>query len=74
MNNSHISEYLSQADSLRFKLLGIIGRIPPKKEKIIKYLKDDGWHLINVEEELLELRSNLDSDDEQCNAPQYLDR
>jgi len=65
MNNSHISEYLSQADSLRFKLLGIIGRIPPKKEKIIKYLKDDGWHLINVEEELLELRSNLDSDDEQ---------
>ena len=65
MNNNHITEYLSQADSLRFKLLGIIGKDHQKKEKITKYLLDDGWHLINVEEELLELRSNLDSDDEQ---------
>ncbi|MBD3340093.1 MAG: BREX-3 system P-loop-containing protein BrxF [Candidatus Lokiarchaeota archaeon] len=65
MNYNHISEYLSQADSLRFKLLGIIGKDPHKKEKIIKHLIDEEWHLVDVEKELLELRSELDSDDDQ---------
>ncbi len=34
-----INRYLQQADTLRFKLLGIVGKEPRKKDKIIAYLK-----------------------------------
>lgn len=65
MTDHHISKYLAQADSLRFKLLAITGKNKDKKDKIIRYLKDSDWHLINVEEELLELREQMDLEDDQ---------
>ncbi|NLE00367.1 MAG: BREX-3 system P-loop-containing protein BrxF [Fibrobacter sp.] len=56
-----LSTLLSQASSLRFKLLAIIGKDEEKKNTIIDQLKKKGWALVNVERELLELHSKLES-------------
>ncbi len=50
-----------QPDSLRFKLLGIIGRDKEKKEKIIRYLSANEWKIVDVESELLPIRKELDA-------------
>lgn len=56
-----LNTLLVQADSLRFKLLGLIGREESKKQKIIDYLADSGWKTVDVESELLPVRTELDS-------------
>ncbi len=58
-----LNTLLTQADSLRFKLLAIIGEDEAKKNMIIKSLKEEGWSLIDVESELLSLRQELDTED-----------
>ncbi|MDI6781866.1 MAG: BREX-3 system P-loop-containing protein BrxF [bacterium] len=55
-----LSTVLTQADSLRFKLLAIIGKNEEKKKKIINSLVEDNWHLVDVESELLPLQKDLD--------------
>ena len=55
-----LNTLLVQADSLRFKLLGIIGYDESKKKKIIKYLANSGWKTVDAESELLPIRSELD--------------
>lgn len=57
----NLNTLLVQADSLRFKLLGLVGNDVGKKSKIIEYLSADGWKLIDVESELLPIRSELDA-------------
>ncbi len=57
----HLNTLLVQADSLRFKLLGFIGRDEGKKTKIVDYLAASGWIIIDVESELLALRAKLDA-------------
>ncbi|MFW9940470.1 MAG: BREX-3 system P-loop-containing protein BrxF [Candidatus Thorarchaeota archaeon] len=56
-----LSNLLTQADSLRFKLLAIVGKDESKKKKIIDALKKDKWTVIDVESELLGLRKELES-------------
>ena len=55
-----LNTLLVQADSLRFKLLGIIGHDESKKKKIIKYLSNNGWKTVDAESELLPIRSEID--------------
>jgi hypothetical protein len=57
----NLNTLLVQADSLRFKLLGLVGNDVGKKNKIVEYLGDDGWKLIDVESELLPIRAELDA-------------
>ena len=57
----NLSTLLSQADSLRFKLLGIVGSNEAKKKKIIKFLSDDDWTVVDVEKELLPVQAELNS-------------
>ncbi|MBF0225032.1 MAG: hypothetical protein HQK76_06210 [Desulfobacterales bacterium] len=56
----NLNALLLQADSLRFKLLGIIGRNEETKKKIIKYLSNNEWKIVDVESELLQIRKDLD--------------
>jgi len=56
-----LNTLLIQADSLRFKLLGILGNNPVKKEKIINFLVEDDWIVVDVESELLPIRTELDA-------------
>jgi len=64
-----LNTLLVQSDSLRFKLLGIIGNNPDKKKKIVDCLIDDDWVMVDVESELLPIRAELDaSDDEEIFA------
>lgn len=56
-----LSTLLSQANSLRFKLLAIIGKDEGKKKEIIDQLKHSGWTLVNVEKELLKVHNKLES-------------
>jgi len=56
-----LNTLLVQADSLRFKLLGIIGNNPDRKKKIIKFLEGDDWTVVDVESELLPIRTELDA-------------
>ena len=51
---------IAQANSMRFKLLGVVGHNEEKKEKIINILANDGWILIDVEKELIELREKIE--------------
>lgn len=67
----HIDNYMEQANSLRFKLLAIVGKNQEKKEKIINYLKNIGWSLIDVGKELSnlikqieEIKENKDSNED----------
>ena len=55
-----LNTLLVQADTLRFKLLGIIGKNEGKKKQIIKFLSDDGWSVVDVESELLPIRCELE--------------
>ncbi|MCP4110753.1 MAG: hypothetical protein GY749_35375 [Desulfobacteraceae bacterium] len=57
----NLNTLLAQADSLRFKLLGIIGRDEGKKKKIIEYLCTIGWKTVDAESELLPIRAELDN-------------
>ncbi len=56
-----LNTLLVQSDSLRFKLLGIIGNNSARKKKIIKFLQGDDWVLVDVESELLPIRTELDA-------------
>jgi hypothetical protein len=55
-----INRYIQQADTLRFKLLGIVGKDPRKKDKIIGYLKEKDWTVVDVAKELLPIKSEID--------------
>ena len=57
----NLNTLLTQADSLRFKLLGIVGSNEAKKKKIIKFLSDDDWTVVDVEKELLPVQMELNS-------------
>ncbi|MDM8535427.1 DUF6079 family protein [Desulfobacterales bacterium HSG17] len=54
-----LNTLLVQADSLRFKLLGIIGKDEVRKSKIIDYLKSMGWEIVDVEAQLLFIHEEL---------------
>jgi len=58
MKNIH--SLLEQAGALRFKLLGIIGKDQQKRNKLIDYLKSNGWTLVDIEKELLQIKELLD--------------
>jgi len=60
---SSLDNLLTQADSLRFKLLAIIGKDEAKKKKIIVALRKDNWTLIDVEKELLAVQKELDKNE-----------
>jgi len=55
---------LEQANSLRFKLLAIIGKDEAKKQKIISTLQKEKWNLVDVGSELLEIHSKLESEND----------
>jgi len=57
----NLNTLLTQADSLRFKLFGIVGSNEAKKKKIIKFLADDDWTVVDVEKELLPVQMELNS-------------
>jgi len=59
----NINRLLAQADTLRFKLLAIVGQDQAKKEKVVQYLTDQNWLSVDVEQELLEVRDQLEKDD-----------
>jgi len=63
----NLNTLLTQADSLRFKLLGIIGSDEAKKKKIIRFLAYDGWTIVDVEKELLHLQMELNSSGDKVN-------
>jgi len=56
-----LNTLLVQSDSLRFKLLGIIGNNPARKKKITNFLEGDDWVMVDVESELLPIRTELDA-------------
>ena len=57
----NLNTLLTQADSLRFKLLGIVGSNEAKKKKIIKFLSGEDWTIVDVEKELLPVQMELNS-------------
>lgn len=63
-HSKHIDTYLSLANSLRFKLWAIVGKNNDKKEKIIDYLQEKGYQLIDVAKELDFLYKELDDENE----------
>ncbi len=62
--NKHIDTFLSLANSLRFKLWAVVGDNQTKKDKVISYLKIQGYTLIDVGAELGSLFAELESVDE----------
>lgn len=63
-HSKHIDTYLSLANSLRFKLWAIVGKNNDKKEKIINYLQEKKYQLIDVAKELNFLHKELDDENE----------
>ncbi|MBT4408316.1 MAG: BREX-3 system P-loop-containing protein BrxF, partial [Bacteroidetes bacterium] len=63
-HSKHIDTYLSLANSLRFKLWAIVGKNNDKKEKIIDYLQEKDYQLIDVAKELDFLYKELDDENE----------
>ncbi len=61
----HIDTFLTLANSLRFKLWAIVGEDDGKKHNIIKYLKEKGYNLVNVGDELSFISKELSDNDEQ---------
>lgn len=64
MESKHIDTYLNLVSGQRFKLWGIIGNDPVRRENIITYLKEQGWTSVDVEQELIPFASDLDEDGE----------
>ncbi|MFA7115827.1 MAG: DUF6079 family protein [Bacteroidales bacterium] len=62
--SKHIDTYLSLANSLRFKLWAIVGKNNDKKEKIINYLQEKEYLLIDVAKELDFLYKELNDENE----------
>ncbi|MBT4287260.1 MAG: hypothetical protein HOD92_07955 [Deltaproteobacteria bacterium] len=60
----NINQLLIGADNLRFKLLAIIGKSKERKENIIEYLDKEGWTEVDVENELLQIRKDLEKNNE----------
>ena len=58
-NEKHTDTHIALANSLRFKLWAIVGDNKNKKNKIIEYLKLQGYSLIDVASELSPLYENL---------------
>ncbi|MBN2531353.1 MAG: hypothetical protein JXB88_00605 [Spirochaetales bacterium] len=54
---------LLQADRLRFKLLAIIGQDRVKKNKIIKYLESLSWTVVDVENELVPIKNEIEKNE-----------
>ena len=63
-HSKHIDTYLSLANSLRFKLWAIVGKNNDKKDKIINYLQEKEYQLIDVAKELDFLYKELDDENE----------
>lgn len=63
-NTKHIDTFLSLANSLRFKLWAVVGDNQAKKDKVISYLKIQGYTLVDVGAELGSLFAELESVDE----------
>ncbi len=63
----NLNTLLTQADSLRFKLLGIVGSNEAKKKKIIKFLSDEDWTVVDVEKELLPIQMEMNSCGDEVN-------
>src|SRR5687767_10046720 len=51
----HIDDFLIQADNIHLKLWAIIGNDPAKTKKIISYLKEQDWQVIDVGKEVIKL-------------------
>ncbi|RLC10416.1 MAG: hypothetical protein DRI57_20420, partial [Deltaproteobacteria bacterium] len=64
MESKHIDTYLNLVSGQRFKLWGVTGSDVVKQDKIVGYLQDQGWTLVNVENELAGLMSDLDEGEE----------
>ncbi len=60
MESKHIDTYLNMISGQRFKLWGVTGNDLVKRDKIIGYLRRQGWSLVNVENELAGLMSDMD--------------
>ena len=60
----HIDTCLSISNSLRFKLLAIVGKNSTKKEDIINYLIEKGYSLVDVGSELAPLYSEIFNSEE----------
>ena len=60
----HIDDFLIQASNIHLKLWAIIGKDPQKTYKIISYLRNQGWNLIDVGQEVIKLPGvKMNSDD-----------
>ncbi len=57
--HQHIDTYISQADNLRFKLLAIAGKEDNKKQSLTHYLEAEGWTIVDVGKELMEIEGLL---------------
>ena len=60
-STKHIDTYLSLANSLRFKLWAVVGENQIKKDKIITYLAEKEYVLVDVGAELGSLFAELES-------------
>lgn len=60
-NKKHIDSFLALANGLRFKLWAIVGKNDSKKNDVISYLtKTLKWEIIDVQNQLTELYTELD--------------
>ncbi|MDM8557035.1 DUF6079 family protein [Desulfococcaceae bacterium HSG7] len=64
MKSKHIDTYLNLVSAQRFKLWGVTGSDAVKRDKMVGYLQSQGWTLVNVENELVGLLSDLDEGEE----------
>ncbi len=64
MKSKHIDTYLNLVSGQRFKLWGVTGSDAVQRDKIVGYLQNQGWTLVNVENELVGLLSDLDEGEE----------
>lgn len=60
----HIDDFLIQTDNIHLKLWAIIGNNPAKTKKIISYLKEQDWKLIDVGQEIIKLPGVIMNSDE----------
>src|SRR5437016_4937893 len=60
----HIDDFLRQAGNNHLKLWAIIGNEPSKTKNIISYLKNQGWQVIDVGQEVIKsLGIDMSNDD-----------
>ncbi|AEI15423.1 hypothetical protein Flexsi_1785 [Flexistipes sinusarabici DSM 4947] len=57
-----LNSLIYQTQNITYRLLAIIGRDKKKQDKIIDYLTDKGWQVVNIEAEFIRLKEEYENE------------